>query len=366
MYIYLDENINNIDFSLYPQYIDSISQLISSTCCGCNLLDAKRSTFKFLINSGYFSGNQIKNLEEIMRHNYEYNDLFKNIPYKIVISSTASTISKNGSTWEIPLSYIEYGYLQAVELLAEDLTDGKLLIHAVDHYQKINGYRSLSYKIIPRNGGGANIADNLLSSLESGKDFTIVFCDSDRFSPDANLGEVTQRCKDLSESNVGLSIFFSTSGREIENDLPLNFITESHIEDPNVLRRIEKLEKLTEKLDIPFMKYMDLKEGLKSEWFYKFVESSENFKFWNQVISVLPKLDPASFPEDISKNKPEIILPMIASKMASNTLDWLDNNKKNHPKSIHTSITNDIKAKSWLTHGENIFWLGCAMKKIRL
>ena len=366
MYIYLDENINNIDFSLFPQYVDSISQLISSTCCGCNLLDAKRSTFKFLINSGCFSGTQIKNIEEIMRHNYEYHDLFKDIPYKIFISSTASTISKKGNTWEVPLSSIEYGCLQAVELLAEDLTDGKLLIHAVDHYQKINGYRSLAYKIIPRNGGGANIPDNFLSSIESGKDFTIVFCDSDRFSPEDTLGEVTQKCKNLSENNEGLNIFFNTFGREIENDIPLNFITESHLEDPAVLRRIEKLEKIKEKLDIPFFKYIDLKEGLKSEWVYKFVDGSENFKFWNNVLCALPKVDPMSFPEEISKNKPEIILPMIASKMASNTLDWLDNKKKNHPKSIHTNIVNDINARSWLSHGENIFWLGCAMKKIRL
>ena len=367
MYIFLDEDINNIDFLLYPQYIDSIGQLISSTCCGCNILDAKRSTFKFLIESTVFSKNQVKNIEEIMRHNYEYNDLFQNAPYKIIVSSTASSISRNDNIWILPLSSIEYGSLQSVELLAEDLTDGQLLIHSVDHYKKLNGYNSLSYKITPRNGGGTNIYSNLINVLENSKDFTIVFCDSDKFSPEANLGDTTQKCIELSNSHEKFSFFMKTKGREIENDLPITFVIESHIDDPKVQQRIQKLEYVKSKLDIPFMDYIDLKEGLRTDWISKFEKNTKNFEFWGEFNLALSKINYKDFNNKFSQDESETILPMICEKMASNTLDWLDDKKKNHPKSIHSQIKKDAKAfNSWLEHGKDIFWLGCAMKKIRL
>lgn len=366
MYIYLDESLDSIDFSLFPQYIDSISQLISSACDGCNLLHAKKSTFNSFITSGYFSQNQIKNIRQIMMHNYEINDLFEKIPYKILINTKKSAIIKENNTWLIPLSSIQYGSLQAVELLAEDLNDGKLLIHAVDHYQKINGYGKLSYKIIPRNGGGANIADNFIHSLKNSKDFTVVFCDSDRFSPNGNLSSVTKRCFDLSETTIGLSKFLHTDGREIENDLPLDFVTESHQQDPQVLRRIEILKETKEKINLPFMKYIDLKEGLKSDWIYRLGENTENFKFWENVTSELKKFSTSESNMKSVSQTNTTLLPMIAEKMAANTLEWLDNKKTNHPKAVHNQIKNKPDAESWLTHGENIFWLGCAMKKIRL
>ena len=74
MYIYLHDDLEFLDLKNAPELVDKLSLLISSAAHGCNLLDAKKKTFKSLIQSGCLSATDITRLEQIQRFNYEYKD----------------------------------------------------------------------------------------------------------------------------------------------------------------------------------------------------------------------------------------------------------------------------------------------------
>ncbi|WP_335975502.1 hypothetical protein [Acinetobacter calcoaceticus] len=370
MYIYLHDDLALLDLKSNPRLVDKLSLLISSAAHGCNLLDAKRKTFRSLIESECLSSTDIIHLEQIQRFNYEYKDFFDTLKYKIIINTSSASIYKDDDKdiWYFPLEKIEYGFLGTVELLAEDLSDGELLLYAVEHYIKLNNLRKLQFKITPRNGGGANIARNFQKLLDEQANFIVAFCDSDKFSPKANFSQITQECYELANQNNSFGCFLHTDGREIENDIPPVFIEEGHRDHPLVLKNITEVYNLKEKVKSPFFKYVDLKEGLKPEWISSLGNGSNCKIFWETVIEELEALGP----EFISENKSEaranqnLIISQICSSMASNVLAWLKHQTKNHPKSPHLQLVNDDDKAIWLGHGKNLFELGCAMPKIRL
>ncbi|MCU4351790.1 hypothetical protein [Acinetobacter ursingii] len=370
MYIYLHDDLEFLDLKNAPELVDKLSLLISSAAHGCNLLDAKKKTFKSLIQSGCLSATDITRLEQIQRFNYEYKDFFDSLNYKIVININSSSVYKDEEKdiWYFPLEKIEYGFLCTVELLAEDINDGELLLYAVEHYIKLNDLRKLKFKITPRNGGGANIAKNFQRFLEDQSNFVVAFCDSDKFSPEAHFSQVTQECHNLANQNNSFGCFMYTEGREIENDIPLVFIEEGHLDHPLVLKNINEVFNLKEKLKSPFFKYIDLKEGLKPEWILSLGNGSKCKIFWEMVIDELNALGTEFITENKSEARAnqELIISQICSSMASNVLAWLKHQTRNHPKSPHLQLTSGDDVVIWLNHGKNLFELGCAMPKIRL
>ncbi|MCL6248033.1 hypothetical protein M5F00_09180 [Acinetobacter sp. ANC 4945] len=369
MYIYLDDDLAELDLKNNPKLALKLSLLITSAVHGCNLLNAKKKTFKSLINSDGLSDIDKTHLEQILRFNFEYTDFFEKLTYKIIITNTKASVYKDedSTTWYFPLEKIEYGYLDSVELLAEDLSDGELLLYAVKHYIKLNSIKRLGFNITPRNGGGANIAKNFKKSLEPQSNFVIAFCDSDKFSPQANFSEVTQKCHDIADEETSFGCFFHTDGREIENDIPLLFIENGHLQDPAVLKNISEISTLKGKLKTPFFKYVDLKEGLSPNWIAKLGKGSDCKIFWNRVVEELDALDPSfiSSYKSPHRSHPNLLISQICSNMAVNVLKWLSHESKNHPKSPHQQLdTSD--GLIWLDHGRKLFELGCAMPKIRL
>lgn len=363
MYIYLEDSLVNIDYKKHPKHIDSLLNLISSSINGNNILDAKRKTFQSLMELGIFSEYHCSCIKQIMTFNFDHKETYKDIPYKIYITNRYSSVTKDADKnfWFVPLDLIKYGSFDAIELLGEDLSDAQLLIHAAEHYRKNNKLRGFNISICPRNGGGQNMPINFLSSLELGKNFIVAFCDSDKFSPKGGLGAASSSCKKISENDQILGAFFHTDGREIENDIPFFFIQESLSADTQVSTRLAYLLDLVKNLPQPFIKYLDLKEGLKRSWLSKLGNRSDNQVFWDEIISDLIRLEKIS-----EASEDEIILPSISEKMASSVLAWLEYNTKNTPKNVHQEILNCPSSEAWKKHGETIFWLGCSMKKLRV
>ena len=56
----------------------------------------------------------------------------------------------------------------------------------------------------------------------------------------------------------------------------------------------------------------------------------------------------------------------MSQYIAGNVLNWLNFEYDQKPKRVHEVIKNDIDAQTWLTHGKNLFWFACGMKKGRL
>lgn len=362
MYLYLMDDIAALDLEDI-QVISSLENLINTAYAGYNIIDAKKSTFRFLLNCDKFGNATLQKIKQIIEFNNEYYSLFNEITYKFTVSATIHSFFKNGDNWIIPLSCFTYGNLAGLELLAEDEGDAKLLIHAMHHHQNLNpNLRNFKINAIPSNGGGANIKNIVATKIADQNKFLVCFCDSDKNSDLSELGAVTKECKEKSDQAEFPCYFFNTEGREIENDLPFYFINEviNFQNNPEVKNAFLKIIEIND-IDSDIIKFSDYKDGIT----YKYIQSikcQESTKFWNNSIEKLENLKLINKP----KIDEDIIVQHLSKNIASNVLDWLDFKLVIKPKKVHEIIKNESNAQAWLNHGRNLFWLASGMKKGRI
>lgn len=365
MYIYLMDDVDSLDFQNL-EVISSIENLINTAYEGCNIIDAKRSTFKYLQGLDVFGKATLQKLKQIIDFNNEYYPLYDDVDCKICVSGLASSFYKDGNNWVIPLSSFNYGNFSGLELLAEDESDAKLLIHAIKHYQLLHSnLKNFNISVVPSNGGGANIKKIINTKIDAKEKILVCFCDSDRFSLKSEFGSVTKDCKEISNQSDFPCFFFHTEGREIENDLPFYFIDEilTYQNNPDVISLFLKIKTINE-IDRDIIKYYDFKEGILFKDI-QHITCAISKDFWQATIE---KLDSAGLLE-VEKNNlkdTDIIIPHISKSIAANVLDWLDFKFDRKPKKVHEVIKNDNDAQAWLTHGEKLFWLASGMKKGRI
>lgn len=370
MYIYIEDDVCDIDFKNNVGLFTAFEHVINTGYEGLNIIDMSTSTYKKIIQNNIFGSIFIGKLKHINHYNKEYYPLYENINLKIKISITRSTIIKEDNFWIIPLGLIKYGYLSGVDLITEDNDDGRLLKHAVSHFQQLEkNLRSFPSSINVINGGGTNILDTLEQQIENQKTLIVCFCDSDKLSPYCNLGTTTSSCKKLVESNEIEKpvVFMHTFGREIENDLPHFFIEQTSSNDKNVLNNFLNLKDISDNICKEAINYSDLKFGTTTEWVKRRSNGSPAKIFWLEKIEELKENKKIRTDYDLlSSNDTEIILNPICQKMSEKILTWLDYNSKNVPKQVSKEIKNHNDSLAWLKHGEKLFWLSIGGIKGRL
>jgi len=364
MYLYLMDDITSLNLEDI-QVISSLENLINTAYAGYNIVDAKKSTFRFLQNCGKFGQATLQKIKQIVDFNNDYYSLFEGITYKFTVSGIAQTFYKTGNIWTIPLSCFTYGKLSGLELLAEDESDAKLLIHAIEHHQKLNSsLRNFNITVIPSNGGGTNIKKIVNTKIKEQNKLLVCFCDSDQESYESDLGGTTKECRDVVEGSNFPCYFFKTEGKEIENDLPFHFIDEV-INDQNdpAVRASFLIYKKVNELDRQIIQFTDYKEGIT----YKHIQAiscSVSKQFWLESIE---KLKSSGLISNTSLGADDdIIIPHLSQYISSNVLNWLNFDLKGKPKKVHEVIKSDDDAQAWLSHGKNLFWLASGMKKGRI
>lgn len=356
MYIYLSESLSKIDFNVDIDSLKKILYLINTHIEGHNIVHADSTLLNIIKankNIGALYKEQIQIIQKHIRETRNYFKSSSEIFEMHITNDATGTIRKDlkNSIIHISIQHLNsVNSLVETLLIAEDMSDCELLEHAIQHYANINStkLKGLTYKINLVSGGGGSIEKIANKNIKKKNQFIIVFTDSDKFYPSCKGGDNAQACQKLHDFSNNLCLHFSTVGRELENDLPLIFVTQSYKADSSIINDIDFYKDNVE--GKCYHTHADLKNGVTQKWLQENKHNKDFEKFW----------------EDLIKENKE--LRSITEKMASQTLNWLNYElKPNVPSNdLKMSLANDPNAQSWLNHGKKLFWLSIAPKKTRL
>lgn len=372
MYIYLDSSLDSLDLD-NCEILKSLGYLLDGFSEGYFIVSGKRSLLKKLY--------QCENLSKSARSaalfaysNYTTNQSFyNNIPYKIIITAESYEIKNNEKKWILDINKIKPGFLSnGILILAENINDSTFLNYSAEHYQIKNRKQLIQLKISNhfQGGGGSTITGELKNRLDIKQDFIFCFKDSDKFSPDCEISDNAKHCNSLVMNNSWLAFFSNTNCREAENLIPDKLLEKT----PHIpFEKLKTLRELEKESAIQFYPYIDIKQGLTKKFFTNLDKNTPKGKYWISVINFLKQkqiLKDCELDHNLNckthrqlSEKNCVFLEASNEKTLDHVISFLDGG------SMHKSfeiIKNDPTSAEWMTIGETVFWLSCALPKIRL
>lgn len=372
MYIYLDDSLESLDFTK-SENVKTIGYLLDAFSEGYFILSAKRSFLKKLSECSELSSCS-RQSALYAYSNYATNQgFYDKIPFKIIITSNLTEIDNQAKKWIIELSKVTPGFLsKGVLILAENLNDSTFLNFAAQHFQLQNKDQLRSMKISNhfQGGGGDTIKDELQNQLDKMQDFIFCFKDSDKLSLECEISENAKECIDRINQNTWLSLFSHTKCREAENLIPDKLLEKA----PNVpYHQLRLVRELSTEFETDFYSYIDIKHGLTKKFYKNLPKKSPKELFWTPVLT---KLQEKGIIKECSLDKKNVCVThrqvkgntcALLEVGTEHTLDHVISflNAETPHKSFEI-IKNDPTNKEWLEIGETVFWLSCALPKIRL
>lgn len=372
MYIYLDDSLETLDLKnsdnlkIFGYLLDAFSE-------GYFIISAKRSFLKKLSESSGLSDPSRKAALYAL-NNYATNQAFYNkIPFKIIITSNLTEIDNIAHKWIIEISKLTPGFLsKGILILAENLNDSTFLNFAAEHFQLKNKSELISMKISNhfQGGGGDTIKGELKNQLDKMQEFIFCFKDSDKFSPNCEISDNAKDCVNLIKQNSWLSMFANTKCREAENLIPNNLLART----PNIpYNQLNSLRNLSNESGNDFYSYIDIKQGLTKKFYNSLPKNSPKELFWTPIIEnfkergiikdcVLNEKKICSTHKQLKGNNCAL-LEAGTEHTLDHVVDFL--RRETQHKSFEI-IKHDTTSKEWFEIGEIVFWLSCALPKIRL
>ncbi|MCZ3313432.1 hypothetical protein NYZ73_03180 [Acinetobacter baumannii] len=371
MYIYLDSTINKIDFSI-PENLSKIEFLLTGFSDGNYILSGNRSLLRKLMENPDLSRTARDAALQAFQNYSMYQNFYDKIPYKIIIKEKSEIINKKNQ-WIISLYDICYGFsVNGVTILGENLNDSKFLNFAAKHYQLTSDdYQKLLIKNHFHGGGGSTTCNELDNLLSRKLNHTFCFLDSDKESPYCNETPTARKCISILDKNSWVGMFCSTNNyREAENLIPKKLLEKIQQYPIDNINRITEIEK---KYNIELYYYVDIKNGVTKKFLDKIKQNdSPKKKYWDEVLQKL-SLEEIPLECNIINNVCQIhnqlkdnicqILPAGTQKTLDQTINLLENMELNDSFEI---IKDDPSSKEWFEIGKIVFWLSCALPKIRL
>ncbi|MFW2078679.1 hypothetical protein ACG94X_13360 [Acinetobacter sp. ULE_I010] len=371
MYIYLDESILNLNLE-NPDNLCKVEFLLTGYAEGNYILNAPRKLLKFFFDNSSLS-RIARDAAVFAYKNYSMMNAFlEKIPYKIIVKDK-SNINNSDNQWIISLTDVKYGFLvNGIVILGENLNDSKFLNFTAQHFQKTSNDYKPFILINHFHGGGGSTTYNELDNLLNRK-LNHIFCflDSDKESPTCLDTDTAKKCIRSINKNSWLSKFSSTNDyREAENLIPLSLLEKI---EQFPLSNIQKIKQIEGKHQVLLYPYIDIKNGLTKKFLTKISQTqSQKKEFWH---TILQKIALEGIPiecnivNDICTIHTQLkdnvcqILPAGTQKTLESTIKVLEKMPIDESFNI---IKDDYSSKAWFEIGETIFWLSCALPKIRL
>lgn len=371
MYIHLDDSLDKLDLE-NCENLKNLGYLLDGFSEGYFIISGSRSLLKKFSECSDFS-KPAREAASFALNNYATNQSFYNsIPYKIIITANTYNISNIDKRWIININEIKPGFLsKGILILAENLNDSYFLNYAAEHFRIKNRKNFPSLKISNhfQGGGGDTITEELRNQLDKKQEFIFCFKDSDKFSPNCEISDNAKKCKVLVESDSWLAFFSNTNCREAENLIPEKLLENT----PYIpFERLKILRNLDAESTINFYSYIDIKLGFTKKFYTHLGGSTPKGKYWNQVYNFLKDkkiIKDCEFDEHANckihrqlKEKNCIFLEGSSEKTLDHVINFLNTESSHKTFEI---IRNDPTNIEWFGIGETVFWLSCALPKIR-
>lgn len=245
--------------------LKSITNLLETHGCGNNMVVFGPDLCRVIEGSPRFSEVQ-KAVAAKMRLKYsEYSELTNLLNYYIEIDIDVDAPKKVGPVWRVSVGWFETNQPKLPYLICEDLYDCDIVVHAAHDYLNINKLNKINMRLTPINGGGVNTSRSIERHLADGCSYCISIVDSDRSSPGINskYGATADLC--LSIGACGVYELHVTTGRELENHIPLmliDHVSRFHVENNGSAGAINPCG--VGDIDKLIYCYADLKSGIRA------------------------------------------------------------------------------------------------------
>lgn len=349
MYVYLENDLADLDLGLKENepLLDFLCDLVYKSFKGKIILDGKRSLRSI---AQFSSDDRMKSkISFIIQRNMEYRELFREVEFKIEISSKYTNIIRENNVLKIPVEeMIEYDF-NGVDFIAEDFNDIEYLDQAIRAY-KISDARLGNFitKYNKVNGGGNNIPNVYSYHLNKKTNLVVCLCDSDKFSPNGPLGSNASECRRISRTE-NLTYLFITEGREIENDIPHFFIESAFSNDPKTTKSINELPIYKNNICQYILDHSDLKKGVSLSWVDKMPKTSENEKYWASCARIIREnLWYRGDEENI------VLIPYVSGSLLKNVTNFL---KKRNDMELKQILLEIDELNRFMNMGKNLFWI---------
>jgi len=382
MYLFLHDNLSECDFSSNVKAIGAIDTIFSSAFDGCHIVGGDIGTLRALKEVPGFSRRTYDVLKKAINWFPQHSNFLNTFSHGVIIENGLKDVTRSDiffNWWRIPLEICgDIKVLGQSLLLAENMIDCDMYVHAAEHYRMERRLNSLCVQPIPRGGGGSAIKVEFAAIASSKKNFCICVTDSDVFSPRENIeSNNSNLCERIVKSTSWPVFHVSTEGRELENEIPHSFISQYVVTEKEVKDRWSKILSISaNSKDTNVLKYADLKEGVSVWWIVNRNKGSYDFNYWKNALLEMPLLEDqpklclqenkcALNIEDKDKLCPGCtVLPGISRKIADNINQWL---KKFNVREAFQIIENgDPNKDCWLSIGKTVFEYCCASDKMRV
>lgn len=371
MYIYLDESILNLDLE-NPDNLSKVEFLLTGYAEGNYILNAPRKLLKKFIDNSSLS-RIARNAAAYAYQNFSMmNTFLEIIPYKIIVKDK-SNINNLSNQWILSLTDIKYGFLvNGIVILGENLNDSKFLNFTAQHFQKTcSDYKPFILMNHFHGGGGSTTCNELDNLLSRKLNHILCFLDSDKESPACNDTSTARKCIRSLNQNSWIGMFSSTKDfREAENLIPSSLLEKI---EGFPLENLIKIKEIEENHQLFLYKYIDIKNGLTKKFLDRINQTESPKKsFWDHIVNKLASEGinlNCNIVDDVCNVHTQLegnicqILPAGTKKTLESTINVLEQMSIDESYNI---IRDDPSNEAWLDIGKTIFWLSCALPKIRL
>lgn len=272
------------------------------------------------------------------------------------------------SEWEAPLKEIGiYGIRKAL-ILTENLNDAKAYEHAAKQYQVSIGMIG-QVALEKSGGGGSTTSDAFENHANIEKRWTLCITDSDRLCPEDNMDTTAQKCNGIANSNTNVASHVDIAAREIENILPIIFLSEAIPPTHQDLWDWHMNQLFRLRSDAHF--YCDIKVGITFRKILSYSANTNRRIYWNSVITTLKQA--AALPsacidnsECMQNNEAPCLCYVtngFGAKILESVIKQLDVHSVHH---AEKQTRHDPNRQPWMNIGHLVFEWGCAPQKTRL
>jgi hypothetical protein len=351
MLILLDQSLADDFENLDPEDVNHFEDLLFFHSRFYHYVATTKRTALDLIkkSDGKLSGRAVNTLKLISTQSLDLAGIRKSVNFHVIVkrSQLAGVIKQEQDhqiQWVCDLQFASKWFSQSTTLIAENLTDTKVIRAAAIDFGGEHRIDHRMNKFSPEMSGGSGNAPAVLENrLTLGSCPAICVIDSDKLSKNSNPSISVEKCQAISKEIGGINHFMALDERELENLLPTGLLEGAVSRLPISAARDQIQENLDQLKSLrtafpEVYSYVDVKLGTCVTWAKKH-NVSDSFK----VAPVIAKCE-------CNKDCDGCIAPPLFKEVLDKTADFVTNE---NPKKLQ-SILQPESRENWLKLGQAI------------